>query len=115
MGRSLLTMVVCCFCVSHANAQAPQPARHRWLAPWNCPRTGCCPDDYCPKSCPLIHPVGRCGCPDDYCVKPMPHLTDVSRCGVCDDYCRKSLPGLLCPPLTQYLKCAPQCAPAVHR
>ena len=70
MGRRLFALIICCLWFNAANAHSPQQARMGWLTPWTCPKFGCCPDDYCPKPCPIINPFSRCGGPDDYCLKP---------------------------------------------
>jgi hypothetical protein len=63
----------------------------------------CCPDDYCPKSCPCVaRPQGWCR--DDYCRKLFPCLCPPA--GWCpDEYCRKPLPNLCWPPLPVHRSC----------
>jgi len=119
MGWRSLALIFCLASVHPVTAQTPQSRSFPWLSFWTstktCPSVGCCPDDYCRKPCPILAPIARCGTPDDYCRKTAPCLLDVLRgCG-CDDYCRKTVPGLLCPPQSSYLRCAPCDAPPQAR
>lgn len=64
-----------------------------------------CPDDYCPKSMPVVPPNPK-GCVDDYCRKTLPGVPPNAK-GCVDDYCRKTCPlflGKLCEP---WYRCGP--------
>ena len=118
MGWRPFALLVCLLVADHAAAQHPPAPRHPWHGIWSmlngCPPLGCCPDDYCRKPMPAA-PPRDCGGADDYCRKPMPCISSIPRSCICDDYCRKPLPTMLCPPLTPYLQCGPQCAPSMHK
>jgi hypothetical protein len=92
-------------CVVRAHADEPQhmfdayhggfpPLRAEWRS-----RHCWCPDDYCPKTLPVV-PANAKGCADDYCPKKLPCVPCNPR-GCVDDYCRKTCPlflGRLCEP-----------------
>ena len=88
-------------------AQADEP----WLmfdgSHWTIPklreqwrqRSCWCPNDYCPKTLPVV-PANPKGCVDDYCRKSLPFVPPNAK-GCVDDYHPKTCPlllGNLCEP-----------------
>lgn len=81
--------------------------KNMWGAERPCLDCCVCPDDYCPKSQPLVPRLCPTLCPD-YCAKPMPHVPLLCP-SLCPDYCAKPMPcilGFVCRP---GLTCGPGC------
>jgi hypothetical protein len=76
------------------------PARAGWRDWWCCGKPcPSCPNDYCPKSLPLVPCPSRIHGPDDYCPKRLPCTRPVT-CFGADDYCPRPCPITVprCPP-----------------